>query len=260
MSEDAIFHPDAAGYRATAHAAGPWHPQMQHGGAPSALVAHVAETVPTLAPMRIARVTVELLRPVPVAHLDTAVEVLREGRKLQLLQVRLLAEGTEVTRATVLRLRTADTDVSDAAQPPLPDVLPEEVAPGGAGVGGTTGFGANFEMRRVRGGFGELGPGRMWFRQHRALVAGRPLAPLERAMTVADFSNGIAPVLPFADWTFLNADLTVSLARAPEGEWIFSDAETWPGVDGIALAMTRLADRRGYFGRAIQTLLLERRG
>ncbi|MBY0302068.1 MULTISPECIES: thioesterase family protein [Sphingomonas] len=259
MNDDAIFQPDGTGYRATTHAAGPWHPQMQHGGAPSALVAHVAEGVPTLAPMRIARVTVELLRPVPVAHLDTEVEILREGRKLQLVQVRLLAEGTEVTRATVLRLRTADTDVPDAARPPLPDVLPDDVAPGGLGIGGAVGFASNFEMRRVRGGFGELGPGRMWFRQHRALVAGRALAPLERAMTVADFSNGIAPVLPFADWTFLNADLTVSLARAPEGEWIFSDAETWPGGDGIALAMTRLADRRGYFGRAIQTLLLERR-
>jgi hypothetical protein len=78
-------------------------------------------------------------------------------------------------------------------------------------------------------------------------------------MAVADFSNGIAPVLPFDARTFLNADLSVSFARVPEGEWIFSDAETWLGDDGAGLAMTQLGDARGWFGRAVQSLIIERR-
>ncbi|MGJ3629207.1 thioesterase family protein [Sphingomonas sp. MMS24-JH45] len=152
---------------------------------------------------------------------------------------------------------------------PLPDHVampavagaPEDLeSTNGFARDGVVNFATNFDMRRLRGGFGEPGPGQSWFRQHAALVEGVALSPAMRAMAVADFSNGLAPVLDFADWTFLNADLTVSFARMPEGEWIFSDAETWAGADGQGLAMARLADRKGYFfGRAVQSLLLERR-
>jgi hypothetical protein len=259
-SMTAIFTPEGPAFRATRYAAGPWHPQLQHGGAPSALVVHAAEAVPTLAPMRIARVTVELLRPVPVDVIHVETQVLREGRKIQLVEVRLLHGGTEVTRATVLRVRTVDLPLPEGATMPPTDSAPEDLATtDDFGRAGVVNFAANFEMRRIRGGFGERGPGQSWFRQHHALVEGHDLSPAMRAMAVADFSNGLSPVLPFAEWTFLNADLTVSFARAPEGEWIFSDAETWAGEDGQGLAMTRLADRRGYFGRAVQSLLIERR-
>lgn len=255
---DAIFSRDGE-HRVTAtrYAAGPWHPDLQHGGAPSALCVWAAEQVKAPVPMRVARVTVELLRPVPVGTLTVDTQVLRQGRKIQLVQVRLLADDTEVTRATVLRIRIAEVALPrDVAMPSVvsdPDALP----PGD--LFGRVNFGANFDIRRERGGFAELGPGRAWFRQHRATIAGEPVSPAMRAAAVADFSNGIAPVLPFEEWTFLNADLTISLAREPRGEWIFSDAETWAAEDGIGIAATRLADRDGYFGRAIQSLLLERR-
>ena len=256
----AIFTPDGAAFRATRYAAGPWHPGLQHGGAPSALVVHAAEVVPTLAPMRIARVTVELLRPVPVDLIHVETQVLREGRKIQLVEVRLLHDGTEVTRATVLRVRTLDQPLPDGpAMPPVAGAPEDLATTNDFGRDGLVNFAANFDMRRLRGGFGAPGPGQSWFRQHHRLVEGQDLSPAMRAMAVADFSNGLAPPLPFDEWTFLNADLTVSFARLPEGEWIFSDAESWAGEDGQGLAMTRLADRRGYFGRAVQSLLLERR-
>lgn len=256
---DAIYTRDGDAFVATPFAAGPWNPGLQHGGAPSALCAWAAEQVATPAPMRIARLTVELLRPVPVARLTLETEVIREGRKIQLVQVRLFHEGKEVTRAVAMKVRVEDMPLpGDVALPPV-EMLPDAVADSGMGMSRTESFGANFDMRRIRGGFDELGPGRMWFRQHRATVAGEAISPVMRAAAVADFSNGIAPVLPFSDWTFLNPDLTISLARAPVGEWIFSDAETWAGADGTGLAMTRLADVHGYFGRAVQSLLLEKR-
>lgn len=257
---DYVFAIDGSTARATRFAAGPWDPRLQHGGAPSALVAWAAEQVETPAPMRIARLTVELLRPVPVGELAIETDVLRQGRKIQLVQVRLLAEGTEVTRAVVLKVRTSSLPLPDGAgMPALAAPEPEAIPASGMGIPTAENFGANFDMRRLAGGFAELGPGRVWFRQHRPLVAGQPISPAMRAAAVADFSNGISAVLPFADWTFLNGDLTVSLAREPQGEWIFSDAETWVGADGTGVATTRLADREGYFGQAIQSLILERR-
>lgn len=259
---DAIFARDGAAFVASRYAAGPWHPELQHGGAPSALIAWAVEQVPTASPMRVARVTVELLRPVPVDRLEVEAEVIRDGRKIQLVQIRLLHAGKEVTRGMVLRVRIADEPLPNAAEIAGGPGSPEDVASDTQFQGELphrVNFGANFDMRRIRGGFGQLGPGKMWFRQHRPLIAGEPQTPVTRAMAVADFSNGIAPMLPFDTWTFLNADLTVSFARPPEGEWIFSDAETWLGTDGAGLAMTRLGDARGWFGRAVQSLLVERR-
>ena len=39
---------------------GPWDPNSQYGGAPAALLTWAVERVPTLVPMRIARITVDL--------------------------------------------------------------------------------------------------------------------------------------------------------------------------------------------------------
>ena len=49
------------------------------------------------------------------------------------------------------------------------------------------------------------------------------------------------------------------LARDPVGEWILLDAETWLGPDGSGVAFARLGDTQGYFGRAIQSVLIEKR-
>ncbi|MFL6846139.1 MAG: thioesterase family protein [Allosphingosinicella sp.] len=253
---DAAYVVEGELARATAHAAGPWNPSLQHGGAPASLVVRTAERVPATGPMRVARVSVELLRPVPVAELAVQVATLREGRKIQLVEVRLLHDGKEVVRGTVLKVRTTDLKLpSGPVLPPLGVPPPAGVAPD---PDFSFGFAAGFELRRLTER-GRLGPARVWFRQHGAIVEGEPLSPAMRATAVGDYSNGIANALPWSDWTFINADLTVSLAREPEGEWILSDAESWLGEDGTGLAMTRLADERGTFGRAVQSLLLEPR-
>src|SRR6185312_11349156 len=104
-----------------------------------------------------------------------------------------------------------------------------------------------------------VGPGAIWFRVEQPLVAGSPVSQAMRAVVAADFSNGTSPAVDFRHWTFINADLTVSLARQPVGEWILLDGESWIGPDGAGVAMSRLADRHGYFGRAVQSLVIEKR-
>jgi hypothetical protein len=255
---DAAFIVSGAGARATEHSAGPWHPQLQHGGAPAALIVWAAEQVPVHAPMRVARLSLELLRPVPVAELAIETATLREGRKIQLVEVRLHHDGKEVVRGTVLKTRTAEIPLPRGpVLPPLsvppPDALPVQEQQFGFG------FAAGFELRRVAEREGDLGPAKVWFRRHAAIVEGEQLSPAMRAAAAGDWSNGIANELPWRDWTFINADLTVSLARPPEGEWILADAESWLGQDGTGLATCRLADARGTFGRSIQSLLVERR-
>ena len=256
---DAIFRVDGNDVVTSPYAAGPWDPSMQHGSPPAALVLWAAERIPTPVAMRIARVTVDLMRPVPVAPLTIESEVLREGRKIQLCAVRLLAGGVVVVGATVLKIKTQALALpSDVGDLPIKLPGPDQSRVEPANFSSSP-FSACVSMRAARGGFGVPGPGAIWYRADRPLVEGFALSQAMRAVVAADFCNGTSAALDFRDWTFINADLTVSLARQPVGEWILLDAETWIGPDGAGLAMARLADTSGYFGRVVQSLVIEKR-
>jgi hypothetical protein len=256
---DPIFRVDGNKVVTSPDAAGPWDKRMQHGSAPAALVAWAAEALPTAVPMQVARVTIDLMRPVPVAELSIESEILREGRKIQLCAVRLCADGVVVVAATVLKIRAqAQALPPEIAGLPLTLPGPEQSMVEPADYAGSP-FTRCISMRAARGRFGTVGPGAIWFRVDHPLIAGSPVSQAMRAVVAADFSNGAGPALDFKQWTFINADLTVSLARQPVGEWILLDGESWIGPDGAGIAMSRLADRYGYFGRAVQSLVIEKR-
>src|SRR5258708_32814232 len=98
MRMEAIYRVDGADVETSAAAGGPWDPKLQHGAAPSSLICWAVERLPSPVPMRIARLTVDLMRPVPVAPLTIEPEIVREGRKIQLVNARLLADGAEAVR------------------------------------------------------------------------------------------------------------------------------------------------------------------
>jgi hypothetical protein len=254
----AIYRVDGDRVVTSPDAAGPWDVRMQHGSAPAALVVWAAEAVLTPVPMQIARVTIDLMRPVPVAPLTLAAEVLRAGRKIQLCAVRLFADGVLVVGATVLKIRTEALTLPRGVgdQPvelPGPDQSRPEVD------FSSSPFVTGISVRAARGQFGVPGPGAIWYRVDRPLVEGFAISQAMRAVVAADFCNATSPTLDFRDWTFINADLSVSLARQPVGDWILLDAESRIGPDGAGLAMARLADEHGYFGRAVQSLVIEKR-
>jgi len=251
----AIFRVDGADVVTSPDAAGPWDPKMQHGGAPASLVVWAAERIAAAVPMQVARVTIDLMRPVPVAPLRLETEVLRQGRKIQLCAVRLFANDTLTVGATVLKIKKqAQPLPGDVIEPPLDVAAPEQsrVEPQNSP------FGLGMTIRAARGRFGGPGPGAIWYRAERPLIAGSPISQAMRAVAASDFCNA-SSALDFRQWIFLNADLTVSMAREPVGEWILLDAVSWIGPDGAGLAMARLADMRGYFGRCAQSLVVEKR-
>lgn len=257
---EAIYRVDGATAETSAHAGGPWDPRLQHGAAPSSLICWAVERLPSPVPMRVARLTVDLMRPVPVAPLSIETEVLREGKKIQLIAIRLLAENREVVRATALRIRRqAEALPVEVPCPALDLPLPEAGADAMAGAMSNTPFLSGLAARNVKGAFGKAGPAAIWFRATRPIVEGAAISPLMRAAITADFCNGTSAILDFRQWTFINGDLTLSLACEPVGDWILLDAETWAGPDSIGIAAARLADRNGYFGRAVQSVLFERR-
>lgn len=244
----------------TEYTAGPWGDRLQHGGAPTALISWAAERLATREPMQVVRITVDLLRPVPIAPLQIRAEVVREGRKIQLCAVTLLHEDVIVVRATVLKIRRAQLELP-------PTAIEEQVTLPGPEAGTLADIpNANpnalirgMTMRVVLGQFREPGPAAIWFRVDRPLFENQPVTPLQRVAMIGDFCNGTSTVLDFRSWTFINGDLTISLARLPVGEWILLDAQTWLGDDGSGIAFAKLGDSRGYFGRAVQSLVIEPR-
>ena len=255
---DYIYQLDGHHVLTTPFAAGPWNATMQHGSAPSALVTYLAEQMPTASPMQVVRMTIDLLRPVPVAELTFETEVLREGRKIQLCGITLFANGVIVARATVLKIRAELQPLPpEIADPPLELPGPDSGLPLARRAGNA--FMSGLSTCVVRGGLMGSGPGAIWYRLDRPFIEGAATSQVMRAVVAADFSNGTSAALPFEHWTFLNADLSVSLARPPVGDWILLDSESWIGPDGTGLAASKLADVNGYFGRAVQSLVIEKR-
>jgi hypothetical protein len=115
------------------------------------------------------------------------------------------------------------------------------------------------EHRFVAGLFMESGPATDWIRLRVPVVPDEEPSPLQRTAAAADFGNGISRVSDFESLLFINPDLTIHLHRAPVGEWVCLDAVTWMEDRGLALAESRLYDQHGPIGRALQTLLIDRR-
>src|SRR5919199_5520259 len=91
-------------YRATELTRGPWDPGLQHAGPPAALLGRAVEGHGERAGRQVARVTFEILRPLPIAELGVATRTLRGGRSVELVEASLSAGETEVLRATALRI------------------------------------------------------------------------------------------------------------------------------------------------------------
>jgi hypothetical protein len=221
----AFYVPDGDRYLATDHTRGPWDPGAQHGGPVSALLAHALERAHPRPDAQVARVSIDLLAPVPIAPLAVTTEVVRAGRKVELLAATLAVDGRPFALARVWRIRTADVGVPDAPGHVLAtpaDGHEPEFFPGLADVG----WHRSIEARFLEGAWNEPGAASAWFRLRVPVVAGREPTPVERVLAVADAGNGISAPLEFTRYLFVNCDLTVSLHRLPVGEWVHLAAET----------------------------------
>ncbi len=103
------------------------------------------------------------------------------------------------------------------------------------------------------------GAATVWMRLRHPLLPDEPLTPLARVAATSDFGNGVATVLPFDKYLFINADLTISLDRRPVGEWVALDARTLLHPGGIGWSESVLHDELGPVGRATQALVVQRR-
>ena len=254
MSAAAFYEPLGGGrFRSTEHTGGPWDPASQHAGPPAALLGRALERCAPRPELVLARLTFEILRPVPLAELAVAARVIRPGRSVELLEGELSADGEVVMSARAWRVRGSSAPTVSAGGAPPP--RPERATPL-PGVLEGFGYGHAVELRFAAGGWDEPGPATVWTRLRVPLVAGEEPTGLQRVLAVADSGNGVSGVLPLADWLYINPELTVHVRRAARGEWICLDAETTIEAGGAGLARSRLSDADGPVAVGAQSLLV----
>ncbi|HEX9968918.1 MAG TPA: thioesterase family protein [Acidimicrobiales bacterium] len=254
-----LFVADGETFVPTDFARGPWSPDSLHGGPPAALLARAFEAHEADEPMLVARLTVEIVRPVPVSPLTVSVRTVRPGKRVQLLEAVLSDDERELCRATAWRIRESPLELTDDIEhieaPPLPD----EVARMTTAWPWFAFHEEGVEMRYVSGAFEKPGPCTVWIRLRVPVVAGEDPSGVQRLAAAADFGNGVSHVLPMDRYLFINPDLTVYAYRQPVGEWMCLESRTHHGPAGVGLAESALYDAQGHVGRSAQSLLLDHR-
>ena len=236
--------------------AGPWGPDKQHAGPPSALLARAIERFEPREGHRLGRVSIDVLGAVPVAPLRIEVERLRPGRRLELFEARAIADGRPVLVARAWRLACAPDEFPSGPEraaldpPELPDAVPIRLR-----EMHIDGYLAAVDFRFERGSFDDAGPAMAWVRPRVPLLEGEDLTGWQRALLLADSGSGISLALDPIRYPAINCDLTVILHRDPATEWVGLDSATTITAGSGAMTATTLLDREGPIGLATQTLL-----
>lgn len=251
----------------TAFSRGPWNLSFLHGGPVAALLAHAVEQLHSDGvEWFIARLTVELERPVPVEPLVFAAEVTRAGRKVSIVEATITnaATGALLARARALRIRLAEVPLPHDS-PDLGPLLAIEPAPSEPADGRAAVRDDDADVTFQHGGtdrrfVGELdvgvGPVFGWIRMCVPLMADLAMTPLQRVAAAVDFASGISAVLPGDTHSFINPDLTIHLFRALRGEWVGMASATHYSDHGVGMTDTSVFDLDGRVGSSNQSLLL----
>jgi hypothetical protein len=255
---NAFFEPAGTGeFLATPATAGPWSADSQHAGPPSALAARALELHEPDPGQRLARVTVDILRPVPLGKITVSTRTVRPGKRVTLLEAVLEVGGQEVIHARGWRIAKIDGRAEATAAGPLPPPVPaEQPLPNYPGAH-LTGYMQAIDWRYASGGgFDTPGAAKVWTRSRIPLIPGEEPSPMSRALLIADSGNGVSATLDVAEFLFINVDLTVVAPRDPVGEWLLLDAVTTIGEQGTGLAESVIHDQNGPCARGLQTLLV----
>jgi acyl-CoA thioesterase len=248
MPADAFFEQDGDRYIPSDEARGPWLRDSLHGRVVAAQLARTVEQTHGDEAMHPARLTVDLFRMPPFAPLEVTTDLVRDGKRIRVVDGSVTSGEVEIARGSVVMLRRADQPEGNVWSPPSWDVpSPEEIEPP-ALRGSRLPM---WEMRPISGSMmgGEVEQKRTWLRETRALVDGEELTPFVRAAIACDFTN---PFVNSGDsgLNFVNADVTLYLHRLPASDWLGFEAASHHSADGIAVGESTVYDLDGPIGRS----------
>ncbi|HET7738192.1 MAG TPA: hypothetical protein VFK32_06420, partial [Tepidiformaceae bacterium] len=177
--------------------------------------------------------------------------------RIKVVDATMLCEGVAVARASAVMLRQSDEPhgrVWNAPEPPMVDpatLVPRERPE-------ATERDRAWDTRIAGGGFGTGERMEAWLRQLCPTVAGIEPSPFVRAAGASDFAH---PTTNSGDsgLSYINADITLYLHRAPVGEWFGFRSVSHENAEGVAVGEAAVFDEVGAVGRATVCGITNRR-
>src|SRR5690606_4066262 len=269
MKPTALFELHNDALHPTELTRGGWTDDAQHGSPPAGILGRAVEMVPTAVPMQVVRFTVDLFRAVPLVPLSISTELVRDGRRIQVVDASLHAGGLEVGRARALKVRLTDLPGEDLAgtagddEPPHP--APEDLERlDWNGVFGVYGdllrvHTDAVEIRSYDDSIVRADPILTSCLRECAVAAVEVMTSIQSLTVMADLDNGNSQALDPLKWLFVNPDITLYVYRLPRGEWIGMRSKVHQGAHGIGVTETAVYDRDGRVGHISQAQILDLR-
>ncbi|HJN48894.1 MAG: thioesterase family protein [Pseudomonadales bacterium] len=252
MSSEPFFVREGDGFQPQPVCAGPWDPTSLHGRVVAGLFAAEIERAhgdPELMP---ARMTVDLYRLPGFLPLRVESTVIREGRRIRVVNAEMFSGEKSVGRASVQFLRRSQDPDGTVWKPAVWDVPP----PADISPPERSGLGGMWRTLQISGMMGTVGARRCWISEARAMIEGEALTPWQRVALAADFSNPYANAGD-AGLRFINTDITLYLHRLPMTEWIGFEVIAHQSADGIANGVCALYDESGHIGSSTVAALAQ---
>ena len=250
-------------YSPSKWAGSPWSPKAQHGGPVNALFMRAAERAGSEVGMRVARLTVDILKPVPLEPLAVSTEFRRRGRRMAVLDAAMTRadDDTPVATARIVALRERDELAAafsaPSERPAGPEGIPSRgLVPPELRDQFPPGFHLSVEIRQSRDDSGAIA----WLTTPLDLVEGESMSRLERCAAICDLTAVISGQMQPVEGStsqfsmMLNTDTTIHLLRPPAGEWFAFSNSSVADRNGIGVAAVALHDEMGYLGRSAQTM------
>ena len=235
----------------TDHARGPWDADACHGGPPTGLLVRALERA--LPDLRLARISVDLGRPVPMAGFTIETEVVRAGRATGNTRaaivdadgkVRATATGMHVAVSPIAAVRGRSRQQRRSPRPAWPMPCPATFPIGRVGHDRP---GVPRRRRRAlpaRARTTAPGATTVWMRTLPLLPDEEP-SPFQRISPLADCGNAFSRHADPDQVQFVNTDLVIALHRDPVGEWMGSRAVACVAADRRRAGRRPAVRRRG---------------
>jgi len=249
-------------FRATEHTGGAWTGHEQHIAPALGLLAHEVERDRDERRndgLVVTRLSYDILGTVPIAEVDTSVEVIRPGRTIELVEAVLAYAGRPVVRLRAWLMQQRDTTpLAGSGHSRMPD--PDDMDPWDPTTVWDGGFIATAEVRRRQA---EPGRAQVWVRTDQPLLAGEEVSRFAAVAGLLDIANGMTVRSAPGEVAFPNVDLTAHFftqpVPSPQG-WLGLDTTVSFGADGVGLTTSVLHDETGPIGTSSQCLTVRPTG
>lgn len=228
-----------------------WSADQMHGVAVSGAMARAIEMSVPRDDLRPARYTLDMFRPATMSPFTIDTTVVREGRRICLVDAVLVQDGEPKVRASAIFLKPSEDPDGEVWRPTddptAPDGVPVLTAPTIPWFASDEPWSQDFSEHQ------NSGRKQTW--QHGVpVVAGEEPTPFQAVASIADATT-MACNWGSKGVQYINTDITLSLSRLPRTAELGLRGERWSGHDGIAVGVATVYDRDGVIGQSMVTSL-----